>query len=116
MNTAQEIREITMDARAKMREDSKNNIDTVVMHYLYPEMHKRACSGHTSCEIMIPDKYRGIDCIGSYLWLIEGKGKNEKTIKVYVDDILDFLRKLGYDVSAPSWTQVFIISWKGVEV
>lgn len=115
MNTAQEMIEITNRAQDNMVRASKDNSEKIVMTLLYPDMKERAEKGYTYCEVMVPAKYRGIDSMGAYLWITDGKGKNEQTVKAYINDIIDYLKELEYEVVSHSWSHVFYISWKKEE-
>lgn len=116
MHTAQEIREITKDARQQMLDKSRLNIETAIEKFITPTILSRAKSGFATCEVYIPAESRNQDVIGSFLYWTEGKGKNKEVIKVYIVDVVNYLKEQGYKAVWAEWYKYIDIAWKEVEV
>lgn len=116
MNTAQEMREITKDARQQMLDKSKLNVETAIEKFITPTMLSRAQNGFATCEVYIPAESRNQDVIGSFIYWTEGKGKNKEVIKVYIVDIVNYLKEQGYTAVWAEWYKYIDIAWKEVEV
>ena len=115
MNTAQEMVEIMNEARQKMKEASQLNAQIAVEKYLMPQIRERANAGYGSIEIILKDIVADQAVKADYIaWSVNtGRWTRKKitSYKVYVHDMIDFLKSQGYDVVYMPWMHLFTIIW-----
>lgn len=115
MNTAQEMVEIMNEAREKIKEASQLNAQLAVEKYLMPQMRERANAGYGCIEIILKDIVTDRAIKADYVeWSVTTGGWTRKKMtsyKVYVCDMIDFLKSQGYDVVYMPWMHLFTIIW-----
>ena len=115
MNTAQEMVEIMNEARQKIKEASQLNAQIAVEKYLMPQIHERANAGYGCIEIILKDIVADRSVKADYIAWSENTGgwtrKKITSYKVYICDMVDFLKSQGYDVVYMPWMHLFTIIW-----
>lgn len=115
MNTAQEMVEIMNEARQKMKEASQLNAQIAVEKYLMPQIHERANAGYGCVEIILTNIVKDQAAKADYIaWSVNtGRWPRKKitSYKVYVYDMIDYLKSQGYDVVYMPWMHLFTIIW-----
>lgn len=115
MNTAQEMIEIMNEARQKTKEASQLNAKIAVEKYLMPQMRERANAGYGCIEIILKNIVTDQSIKADYVaWSVNtGRWLRKKitSYKVYVYDMIDFLKSQGYDVVYMPWMHLFTIIW-----
>lgn len=115
MKTAQEMVEIMNEARNRMKEASQLNAQIAVEKYLMPQMRERANAGYGCIEITLKNIVADRAVKADYIAWTETTGgwtrKRNTSYKVYVNDMVDFLKSQGYDVVYMPWMHLFTIIW-----
>lgn len=116
MKTAQEMVTLTKDALEKKREASKLSVDLAIEKFIMPTMMDRACNGYTYAEVCldkaIEDRTMNSYCV-SWVEKTGGWARKKTTVyKVYVQDMVDYLKELGYTAYFLIWGKIFTVEWK----
>ena len=119
MKTAKEMATLTKDALDKKREASKAVVDLAIEKFIMPTMMERACNGYTYAEICLEKALMDYTMNAHYVYWTENKGgwtrKKTEMYEVYIQDMVDYLKELGYNAYFVIWGKIFTVEWKEKE-